>query len=235
MTLEYRLQQTVQKYTRAEWGPEFDIGEDLGQRYDLAQHLEQRNRLSEAKEIIDDLELLLPHHPGILNTSGGIYARMGEPVLALEKFERALAHLPAHFHYFECMTVQNIGAALCKMGRWEEGEQRLLEAIEMDPMSLTTLVNLGQCAERRRSYKEAEERYLEAIWQGIGTGDYSDVLVGAALRLFYVYAIQQHVEYIRDLMETLVPQLNRDVQRGIHLVLQDMERMVKEYDASSGR
>jgi Flp pilus assembly protein TadD len=111
--------------------------DDRATLYDLALAFRRDGQESEAKRIDDMLAKLIQarnkvaatgQEIGNLNDAGMALEKSGDIRAALEKYRAALDLDPT-----DPVLRLNYGLALCRLGRWQEGEAELREVLRLDP------------------------------------------------------------------------------------------------------
>lgn len=131
--------------------------EEPAYRYNLALTLANAGRPRDAMEQYGAAATLEPDYfPAIYNLAVTQY-REGDYASALASFERATRLDPESY-----VAKYNLGLALLKLGRLEEAERALREALEFGD-TVEARYNLGLAAARQGRLEEAAEEYRAAL------------------------------------------------------------------------
>lgn len=168
-------------------------------------------QLDEAEYILTELSLRIPSHTMLATMLGNLYRDTNRPALAEQKYNWVLSHLPqdekkerAHI-YFMRAIVQD------KMGRIQERDDSLLQALSLTPDNADILNYLGYVwLDEKKDIQKAMKYILRAyqltpkqphIWDSLAWGYYKqgdydkalDYAEKAADKMPYSALVQSHL------------------------------------------
>lgn len=134
--------------------------------YAIATELLDAGRIDDG---IRSLQACLRLRPGYLSAQvaiGAVWVEQGKLQEAIEHYQAFLGTNPSIVGKraaFMAMIHDNLGTALCNVGREREGAEQFEKALALDPTSVTAHVNLGRFALGEGRFLDAAVHYQAAL------------------------------------------------------------------------
>jgi tetratricopeptide (TPR) repeat protein len=142
----------------ASWMAGNNLAMLLAARGEEEMHAGQRDsgltKLKESLTLLDRVQELRPAHEKLAANRADVLLNMGRLQEALTVYE-AMPRTAG--------TVNQIGVALGRMGRSEEGMARFREAVSLDPQQPAAFVNLARALEAKGDFDNAIDSYRRAL------------------------------------------------------------------------
>ncbi len=130
---------------------------DPGQ-WRLAQQLLQAGELHQAQQLVNQMLLILPDEPNVLNLKAIIAARLNQPDVAEAAWRSLLRRNPRHVN-----ARSNLGGLLLMTGRLDEAVAELRQTVTDAPDMVSAHTNLGVALERLGRKEEAFASYERSL------------------------------------------------------------------------
>ena len=122
----------------------------VGPKAEAATELRVLGRIDEASALLQQALAIAPKNAHALSELGHLARRRGDRIGALAAFETAAAANPNH-----AGLKAEAAAELRDLGRFDEAEAMLKQALAIDPHHFASLIALGQVARRRGDHVAA--------------------------------------------------------------------------------
>ena len=130
----------------------------LEEALEIAVHLQQDDRLTEADAVYSQILAAAPDHPRALHYAGVLAHQLGRSGDGVALIERSLAVVPDRADWYS-----NLGIVLQECGRLDEAIDAYHRAIALDPNHANAYSNLGVLLRATDQPVEAEAAYRTAI------------------------------------------------------------------------
>lgn len=215
------------------------MDDSLKKDFEAALALQQKNELSTAIPLLQNLLAKAPHDGDILHALGMAFAQSHDFHQALNFLQQAVQYAPrvaefhnnlanvykglrqiplAQRHYQEALRLKspypqahnNLGALLYKMGNFDEAIRHFQKAISMDPTSVDTHYNLANAYIHQDRFLDAKAHFEEVLKR-------RPEHLGAMHNLGITLCVLKHFQEAEPLLERVIEREPANTDALYHL------------------